>query len=62
MAGVTPDTGPLIAAERNDRTCWVWWKWLTSRGDDILTSEPGDLLALAAHTPGVGKIRTLADL
>ena len=129
MAGVTLDTGALIAAERNDRRFWVWWKWLTSRGvvatvpspvvaqawrsardariaivlggcrevamdpnssrrtgelcaaastddvvdafvvrgaadrrDDVLTSDPGDLIVLAAHAPGVGKVRTLDDL
>lgn len=129
MAGVTLDTGALIAAERNDRRFWVWWKWLTSRGvvatvpspvvaqawrtardariavvlggcrevpmdaagsrrtgelcaaaktadvvdafvvrgaadrrDDVLTSDRGDLIVLAAHAPGVGRIRTLDDL
>lgn len=129
MAGVTLDAGALIAAERNDRRFWVWWKWTTSRGvvanvpspvvaqawrsardvrmaivlggcrevamdsaasrrtgelcaaaktadvvdafvvwgaaerrDDVLTSDPADLHALAAHAPGVGKIRTLDDL
>jgi len=129
MAGVTLDTGALIAAERNDRRFWVWWKWQTSRGvvatvpspvvaqawrsardariamvlggcrevamdaatsrrtgelcaaarsadvvdafvvrgaadrrDDVLTSDPGDLAVLAAHAPGVGRIRTLDDL
>ena len=126
---MTLDTGALIAAERNDRRFWVWWKWQTSRGvvanvpspvvaqawrsgrdarigivldgcrevpmdaagsrrtgelcaaagtadvvdafvvrcaadrrDDILTSDPGDLNVLAAHAPGVGRIRTLDDL
>jgi len=129
MAGVTLDTGALIAAERSDRRFWVWWKWQTSRGvvanvpspvvaqawrsgrdarignvlggcrevpmdaagsrrtgklcaaaktadvvdafvvrgaadrrEDVLTSDAGDLMVLAAHTPGVGKIRTLDDL
>lgn len=129
MAGVTLDTGALIAAERNDRRFWVWWKWLTSRGvvatvpspvvaqawrgaksariamvlagcreapmdaaasrrtgelcaaaetsdvvdafvvlsaasrgDDVLTSDPGDLAKLAVHAPTVGKVRTLDDL
>ncbi len=129
MAGVTLDTGALIAAERNDRRFWVWWKWQTSRGvvatvpspvvaqawrsardvrlaivlggcrevpmgaagsrrtgelcaaaktadvvdafvvcgaadrrEDVLTRDPADLLVLAAHAPGVGKIRTLDDL
>lgn len=129
MAGVTLDTGALIAAERNDRRFWVWWKWQTSRGvvatvpspvvaqawrsgrevriaivlggcrevamdatssrrtgelcaaaksadvvdafvvrgaadrrEDVLTSDPGDLFVLAAHAPGVGRIRTLDDL
>ena len=129
MAGVTLDTGALIAAERNDRRFWVWWKWQTSRGvvatvpspvvaqawrsardvrialvlggcrevamdpvssrrtgelcaaaksadvvdafvvrgaadrrEDVLTSDAGDLIVLAAHAPGVGRIRTLDDL
>ena len=129
MAGVTLDTGALIAAERNDRRFWVWWKWQTSRGvvatvpspvvaqawrsardvriaivlggcrevamdptssrrtgelcaaaksadvvdafvvrgaadrrEDVLTSDAGDLNVLAAHAPGVGRIRTLDDL
>lgn len=129
MAGVTLDTGALIAASRNDRRFWVWWKWLTSSGvvatvpspvvaqawrsgrnvrlamvlggcrelpldstasrrtgelcaragtsdvvdafvvrgaadrrDDVLTSDPGDLLSLAGFAPGIGKIRTIDDL
>lgn len=129
MAGVTLDTGALIAASRDDRRFWVWWKWLTSkglvasvpspvvaqawrsardarlavvlgacrevpmdgsgsrrtgelcgragtadvvdafvvrgaadRGEDVLTSDPVDLRTLAAHAPGVGRIRTLDDL
>lgn len=129
MAGVTLDAGALIAAERNDRRFWVWWKWQTSRGvvanvpspvvaqawrsagdvrvatvlggcrevamdaaasrrtgelcaaartadvvdafvvrgaadrrDDVLTGDLGDLMVLAAHAPGVGRIRTLDDL
>lgn len=129
MAGVTLDTGALIAASRDDRRFWVWWKWLTSKGlvasvpspvvaqawrsgrdarlavvlggcrevpldahesrrtgelcgrartsdvvdafvvggaanrkDDVLTSDPDDLRVLAAHAPGVGRIRTLDDL
>lgn len=129
MAGVTLDTGALIAASRDDRRFWVWWKWLTRKGvvasvpspvvaqawrgprdarlgivlggcrevplderasrrtgelcararaadvvdafvvlgaadrkEDVLTSDPGDLRALAVHAPGVGKIRTLDDL
>lgn len=129
MAGVTLDTGALIAASRDDRRFWVWWKWLTSKGlvaavpspvvaqawrsggdarlavvlggcrevqmdangsrrtgelcgragtadvvdafvvrgaadrrEDVLTSDPDDLRALAAHAAGVGRIRTLDDL
>ena len=129
MAGVTLDAGALIAAERNDRRFWVWWKWQTSQGvvanvpapvvaqvwrsardvriaivlggcrevamdpgearrtgelcaaantadvvdafvvrgaadrrDDVLTSDPVDLNILAAHAPGIGRIRTLDDL
>ncbi len=129
MAGVTLDTGALIAAGRDDRRFWVWWKWLTLKGlvasvpspvvaeawrgprdarvaivlggcrevpldgtasrrtgelcaragtadvvdafvvrsaadhkEDVLTSDPGGLRALAAHAPGVGRIRTLDDL
>ena len=123
---VTLDAGPLIAADRNDRRFWVWWKWVTrngivvrvpapvvaqawrgarnarmaqvlagcdvihmdgpaarrtgelcaragtsdivdafviesaaSRGDDVLTTDPADLERLAAHRPGVGRIRVL---
>ncbi len=129
MAGVTLDTGALIAAGRDDRRFWVWWKWLTSKGlvasvpspvvaqawrgprdvrlaivldgcrevpfdangsrrtgelsaragtadvvdafvvrsaadrkDDVLTSDPDDLRALAGYAPGVGRIRTLDEL
>lgn len=129
MAGVTLDAGALIAAGRNDRRFWVWWKWLTSKGliasvpspvvaqawrgprdarlaivlggcrevpldangsrrtgelcaraatadvvdafvvrgaadrkEDVLTSDPDDLRVLAAHAPGIGRIRTLDDL
>ncbi len=126
---MTLDTGALIAASRDDRRFWVWWKWMTSKGvvasvpspviaqawrgprdarlaivlggcrevpldangsrrtgelcaragtadvvdafvvrgaadrkEDVLTSDPDDLRVLAAHTPGVGRIRTLDDL
>jgi hypothetical protein len=129
VAGVTLDSGALIAASRNDRRFWVWWKWMTSKGmvasvpspvvaqvwrsgrdarlamvlggcrevpfdaalskrtgelcartgmadvvdacvvrgaadrrEDILTSDPDDLRALATHSPGIGRIRTLDDL
>ena len=129
MAGVTLDTGALIAASRDDRRFWVWWKWFTLKGlvasvpspvvaqawrgsrdvrlaivlggcrevaldarrsrrtgelcaraatadvvdafvvlgaadrkEDVLTSDPGDLRSLAAHAPGVGRIRTLEEL
>lgn len=129
MAGVTLDAGALIAASRDDRRFWVWWKWLTSRGvvasvpspvvaqawrsgrdarlavvlggcrevplnadasrrtgelcgrartadvvdafvvrgaadreEDVLTTDPDDLCALAPHAPGIGRIRTLDDL
>lgn len=45
MAGVTLDTGPLIAAGRNDRRFWVWWKWLTSKG--LVASVPSPIVAQA---------------
>lgn len=45
MAGVTLDTGPLIAASRNDRRFWVWWKWLTSKG--LVASVPSPVVAQA---------------
>lgn len=32
------------------------------RREDVLTSDPDDLRTLAAHAPGIGRIRTLADL
>lgn len=35
MAGVTFDTGALIAAARNDRRFWAFWKWLTVHAPGI---------------------------
>lgn len=48
MAGVTLDTGALIAASRNDRRFWVWWKWLTSKG--LVASVPSPVVAQAWRT------------
>lgn len=45
MAGVTLDTGALIAASRDDRRFWVWWKWLTSKG--LIASVPSPVVAQA---------------
>lgn len=45
MAGMTLDIGALIAAERNDRRFWVWWKWQTSRG--LVASVPSPVIAQA---------------
>ncbi len=129
MAGVTLDAGALIAAGRDDRRFWAWWKWFTARGlvasvpspvvaqawrgprdarlamvlggcrevpvdstssrrigelcgrasvadvvdacvvlgaadrrEDVLTGDAGDLRVLAAHAPGIGRVRTLDDI
>ena len=126
---MTLDTGALIAATRNERGFWAWWKSLVEdevvaaipapalaqawrsgrdarlgqlaahccvlpmdeeaarrtgelcrearssdvvdafvvycaalRGDDVLTSDPGDLRALADHAPSIGRIRALDEL
>ncbi len=32
------------------------------RQEDVLTGDPDDLGVLAAHAPGIGRIRTLDDL
>lgn len=45
MAGVTLDTGALIAAERNDLRFWIWWKWLCSQR--IVADVPAPVLAQA---------------
>lgn len=129
LTGVVLDAGPLIAAQRDERRFWAWWRWLTSlrvvatvpapviaqtwrgagtarlgqvlgacqivpmdgesarrtgelcaaagtsdvvdalvvhiaatRGYDVLTGDPRDLRALAAHAPGVGRVLTLDDM
>ena len=49
MAGVTLDTGALIAAGRNDRRFWMWWKWLTSKG--FVASVPSPVVAQAWRGP-----------
>lgn len=49
MAGVTLDTGALIAASREDRPFWVWWKWLTSKG--LVASVPSPVVAQAWRGP-----------
>jgi hypothetical protein len=43
MAGVTLDAGALIAASRDDRRFWVWWKWWTLRGR--VASVPSPVVA-----------------
>lgn len=45
MAGVTLDSGALIAAGRNDRRFWAWWKWQTSRG--VVATVPSPAVAQA---------------
>lgn len=31
MAGVVLDAGALIAADKDDRRFWVWWKYVTAK-------------------------------
>lgn len=45
MVGVTLDTGALIAAGRDDRRFWVWWKWQTPRG--VVAKVPSPVVAQA---------------
>ena len=49
MAGVTLDTGALIAGTRDDRRFWVWWKWLTLKG--LVASVPSPVVAQAWRGP-----------
>ena len=56
-------TGELCAAAQTaDVVDAFVVRGAADRHDDVLTSDPGDLLVLAAHAPGVGRIRTLDDL
>lgn len=45
MAGVTLDAGALVAAQRNDRRFWAFWKWLTLRG--VVANVPSPVVAQA---------------
>lgn len=47
MAGVTLDTGALIAAGRNDRVFWTWWKLLTRSG--VVATVPAGVVAEACR-------------
>jgi hypothetical protein len=49
VRGVTLDTGALIAADRNDRRFWVWWKWLTTQG--VVATLPAPVIAQAWRGP-----------
>jgi predicted nucleic acid-binding protein len=40
MAGLTLDSGALIAADRNDRRFWVLWKEALRRGADVTVPAP----------------------
>lgn len=40
VAGVTLDAGALIAAERNDRSFWTWWKLAQLRDTEITIPAP----------------------
>lgn len=43
MAGLTLDAGALIAAERNDRRFWTFWRVAMSR--DVVPTVPATALA-----------------
>jgi len=45
VEGVTLDAGALIAADRNDRRFWIWWKWHSSRS--LIAEVPAPALAQA---------------
>ena len=45
MAGVTLDTGALIAADRGDRRFFVWWKRFTRTGH--VATVPAPVIAQA---------------
>ncbi len=49
MAGLTLDTGALIAAERNDRAFWAFWKEASERG--VVPVVPAAALAQAWRSP-----------
>jgi hypothetical protein len=49
LAGVTLDTGALIAADRGDRAFWIWWKLMTRRG--IVVAIPAPVVAQAWRGP-----------
>ncbi len=56
-------TGELCARARSaDVVDAFVVRGAADRKEDVLTSDPGDLHVLAAHAPGIGKIRTLDDL
>lgn len=40
MAGLTLDSGALVAADRNDRRFWVLWKEALRRGADVTVPAP----------------------
>ena len=49
MAGLTLDAGALIAADRNDRSFWAFWKEASVRG--VVPVIPAPALAHAWRTP-----------
>ena len=48
--GVTLDAGPLVAADRNDRTFFIWWKLMTRRG--VVLAVPATVIAQVWRSPG----------
>lgn len=57
MAGVTLDTGALIAADRDDPIFWTWWK--RKLAQSIVLSVPTPVVAQAwrgAHSARIGQI------
>ena len=49
MAGLTLDTGALIAADRNDRSFWAFWKEASVRG--VVPVIPAPALVKAWRSP-----------
>jgi len=49
VAGLTLDAGALIAADRNDRSFWAFWKEASVRG--VVPVIPAPALAHAWRTP-----------
>ena len=59
MAGLTLDTGALIAADRNDRSFWAFFKEAILRG--VVPVIPAPVLAQAWRSPKQGRLSQLVN-